>query len=471
MRQHRKLVSYAVIITFLFIPIQVILSLIFNYYLAKNVALDVLNAWYMFFALISLFSLLEFSYPILAINFFNSYQGNCKGALSFFIKKSLGVVIPLQIIFVVIYSLFVNPLFIYFGMGLVVRSISNIINACVYAKQNIIIDKVYRFLYAIIMPTAFLFLFYHSDKNIDLYDLTLVWFLSSLFCLIYSLSFLLLKHKKSVNRSEKSFHLPFKYNLKLFFTVFPAIFIYTLSIYYLKIFGSESSSSSTIIYGFFLQIFNVYNLIIILVASYLMPTLSKRFHDGVDVIPLTLKLLDISVLISVISTSFVALLGIPVAEYILKGKIDVISYYYIVAIIIIFYIETCQVILTSIGTAIGIYDFHRQSIISAVMVLILSCFLIPHYNAEGLMYSIIISQFFTCFIYNPKRVINKIGFDKVNYIKRLMVHFLFMLTLIFMGLYFQNDDILPRVVILSFITLIGVCFLYPNVKKIIVDFL
>ncbi|EII7637342.1 O78 family O-antigen flippase, partial [Escherichia coli] len=324
MRQHRKLVSYAVIITFLFIPIQVILSLIFNYYLAKNVALDVLNAWYMFFALISLFSLLEFSYPILAINFFNSYQGNCKGALSFFIKKSLGVVIPLQIIFVVIYSLFVNPLFIYFGMGLVVRSISNIINACVYAKQNIIIDKVYRFLYAIIMPTAFLFLFYHSDKNIDLYDLTLVWFLSSLFCLIYSLSFLLLKHKKSVNRSEKSFHLPFKYNLKLFFTVFPAIFIYTLSIYYLKIFGSESSSSSTIIYGFFLQIFNVYNLIIILVASYLMPTLSKRFHDGVDVIPLTLKLLDISVLISVISTSFVALLGIPVAEYILKGKIDVI---------------------------------------------------------------------------------------------------------------------------------------------------
>ncbi|MDQ4615209.1 polysaccharide biosynthesis protein, partial [Escherichia coli] len=78
MRQHRKLVSYAVIITFLFIPIQVILSLIFNYYLAKNVALDVLNAWYMFFALISLFSLLEFSYPILAINFFNSYQGNCK---------------------------------------------------------------------------------------------------------------------------------------------------------------------------------------------------------------------------------------------------------------------------------------------------------------------------------------------------------------------------------------------------------
>ncbi|EEY8489787.1 O78 family O-antigen flippase, partial [Escherichia coli] len=144
MRQHRKLVSYAVIITFLFIPIQVILSLIFNYYLAKNVALDVLNAWYMFFALISLFSLLEFSYPILAINFFNSYQGNCKGALSFFIKKSLGVVIPLQIIFVVIYSLFVNPLFIYFGMGLVVRSISNIINACVYAKQNIIIDKVYR---------------------------------------------------------------------------------------------------------------------------------------------------------------------------------------------------------------------------------------------------------------------------------------------------------------------------------------
>lgn len=48
MRQHRKLVSYAVIITFLFIPIQVILSLIFNYYLAKNVALDVLNAWYMF---------------------------------------------------------------------------------------------------------------------------------------------------------------------------------------------------------------------------------------------------------------------------------------------------------------------------------------------------------------------------------------------------------------------------------------
>ena len=239
----------------------------------------------------------------------------------------------------------------------------------------------------------------------------------------------------------------------------------------MKIFGSESSSSSTIIYGFFLQIFNVYNLIIILVASYLMPTLSKRFHDGVDVIPLTLKLLDISVLISIISTSFVALLGIPVAEYILKGKIDVISYYYIVAIIIIFYIETCQVILTSIGTAIGIYDFHRQSIISAVMVLILSCFLIPHYNAEGLMYSIIISQFFTCFIYNPKRVINKIGLDKVNYIKRLMVHFLFMLTLIFMGLYFQNDDILPRVVILSFITLIGVCFLYPNVKKIIVDFL
>ncbi|EEZ9039422.1 TPA: polysaccharide biosynthesis protein, partial [Escherichia coli] len=63
------------------------------------------------------------------------------------------------------------------------------------------------------------------------------------------------------------------------------------------------------------------------------------------------------------------------------------------------------------------------------------------------------------------------GLDKVNYIKRLMVHFLFMLTLIFMGLYFQNDDILPRVVILSFITLIGVCFLYPNVKKIIVDFL
>ncbi|HAN4944009.1 TPA: polysaccharide biosynthesis protein, partial [Escherichia coli] len=51
------------------------------------------------------------------------------------------------------------------------------------------------------------------------------------------------------------------------------------------------------------------------------------------------------------------------------------------------------------------------------------------------------------------------------------VHFLFMLALIFMGLYFQNDDILPRVVILSFITLIGVCFLYPNVKKIIVDFL
>ncbi|MGE9527199.1 polysaccharide biosynthesis protein, partial [Escherichia coli] len=99
------------------------------------------------------------------------------------------------------------------------RSISNIINACVYAKQNIIIDKVYRFLYAIIMPTAFLFLFYHSDKNIDLYDLTLVWFLSSLFFLIYSLSFLLLKHKKSVNRSEKPFHLPFKYNLKLFFTV------------------------------------------------------------------------------------------------------------------------------------------------------------------------------------------------------------------------------------------------------------
>ncbi len=63
MRQHRKLVSYAVIITFLFIPIQVILSLIFNYYLAKNVALDVLNAWYMFFALISFFLCWNFPIP------------------------------------------------------------------------------------------------------------------------------------------------------------------------------------------------------------------------------------------------------------------------------------------------------------------------------------------------------------------------------------------------------------------------
>lgn len=464
--------SLGILLTFFYIPAQILFALFFNYSLARSITTGMLNDWYVFFSLTSLFSLLELSYPTLAISFFNGKNGRSKGAFSFFIKKSLGVVIPLQIVFTVYYSQMINSSFLIFGVGLILRSIANIINSYLYASKKIIIDKTYKFIYAIIMPVCFIFARYILNVQMNITDLTTVWCISSLICLLYSSFFLVFSFKLSGQKNccGNTFNLPIKNNIKLFFTVLPAIFIYTLSINYIKYFGGPSEESGTILYGVFLQVFNIYNVIVVLVASYFIPMISKAYHDGDSISPIIFKILDVSITISVSAASFIALFGIEGVTLMLKDKVSNVSYWYIAAVIMIFYIETCQVVLTSIGTGIGIYNYYKQSICSAAFVFALSYIFIPKYGVEGLMFSILFSQLVTCFIFNPIIVLKVAKLSTMRYVARVVMHLGIMITLIFLAVLVKDYNLWTKVIILTSLLLFFFIFFFVKIKLLLNDY-
>ena len=466
MMESKLFTGKGIILTFSFIPVQVLVALFFNFFLAKNASVEMLNEWYAFVSFTAFFGLLEFSYPTLAVNFFNGKNGNAKGAFSYFIKHSLIVVVPFQLLFTFGYAFLINSSFFFFGLGLMIRSIANLINSYLYANKYIIIDKSYRFISAVIMPVLFILAVYIFALKINIYELMIAWLISSLICLCYTIIFCYINFREKNCTAASSFSLPFKNNIKLFFTVLPAIFIYTLSIHYLELFGAKSKQGDVILYGLFLQVFNIYNLIIILVASYLIPTISKKYHEGESVVCVTFKILDLSVILSLMAISFIVLLGGDGIKLMLQGKVGYISECYVISIAIIFFIETCQVVLTSIGTAVGVYNFHKQSLASAVIVFALSYFVIPKYGVVGLMSSIITAQLVTCFIFNPLFVLRVIGVNKRGYAKKVCIHFLSVVGVISLGLLIVNMKIEFKILI--FLVLISVLspFLFVRLKSL-----
>ncbi|MDS0978758.1 polysaccharide biosynthesis protein [Citrobacter portucalensis] len=464
MMGNKSLTGKGVILTFSFIPVQVLVALFFNFFLAKNASAEMLNEWFAFVSFTAFFSLLEFSYPTLAVNFFNGKHGNAKGAFSYFIKHSLIVVVPFQLLFTFGYTFLINSSFFFFGLGLIIRSLANLINSYLYANKYIVIDKSYRFISAVIMPVSFILAAHIFALKINLHELMIAWFISSLVCLCYAIVFCYINFREKDYNVDGSFSLPFKNNIKLFLTVLPAIFIYTLSIHYLELFGAKNKQGDVILYGLFLQIFNIYNLIIILVASYLIPTISKKYHEGESVVSVTFKILDLSVMLSLMAISFIVLLGGDGFKLMLQDKVGYISECYVISIAIIFFIETCQVVLTSIGTAVGVYNFHKQSLASAVIVFVLSYFFIPKHGVIGLMSSIIAAQLVTCFVFNPLFVLKVIGVNKRGYAKKVFIHFISVVGVISLGLLTVNMKIEFKTLIFLILIFALSPFLFVRLK-------
>lgn len=467
---NQKIYKYNIFITIVFIPLQIIASIIFNYYLARTENGGTLQSWYVFFSMTSVFILLEFSFPSLAVSYFNTERDITKRKVHYFIKKSLSIIIPLQIFIILVYSYLFNRYFLFFGIGLLFRSIGNILNSYIYSCGYIVKDKIYKFIYSISMPILFLVIIFIYKYPVGFNILICIWLISSLIPMAVSI-YNYIKNSCCLfsDSANENIKIPFTNNMKLFFTTLPAIFIYTLSINYISIFGSNNDISSTILYGFFLQLFNIYNIIIILIPSYFIPNLSRLHYEGNDISKLIFGINDIVIALSICAISFVCFFGRDISIFIFQNKISNIPLLYIPLISIIFFIETSQVVFTNIGTALGIYNYHRQSLVSAILVLILSFILIPNYEIIGLFISIIIAQITTCFIFNPYIVLSSLKIPIKLYLYRIVCTFIIVIIIISAHAlsYLQQHTTLYYIILYSLLLFYSLYFCFRKIQVII----
>ncbi|RWX56588.1 lipopolysaccharide biosynthesis protein [Photobacterium chitinilyticum] len=415
------------------VPIQVLSALAANVIIINQIGKGNLDVWYLLISTMPLFTALELSFPSLMLRNLNK-KAKTRRVVRDYLIKAICLSTLLQFIAILSIKLYLgvfeSSVWLFF-VGAYLRTIANIVISVPYSRGFIVHEKIYRVSYASLLPVTIVALF-TVVGNLDLYWLYVVWFLSSIAVFIFAG----LSYNKSnveldsVEYCSKGLKFKFKENLSLLATTVPGLFIFNLSIYYLK---AYSSNEDVVTYGFILQLVNVYYLVNNIIPSVFAPNLSKSFFSGNKVSSEVLKIVDCNVCLAVLAFIFIFLVGEDILGLLFSTSFDIEEIRSILFCIAIFIlIESIQVTLTFFGISTGKYNYHYQSLCSAILVTVLSYYLIPLYGYLGLVYSVCSAQVLTCLPFNTYLVCKHLEIDLTLIIKRmilLLVSFSSLLTL------------------------------------------
>ncbi|WP_421218172.1 hypothetical protein [Aeromonas jandaei] len=399
---HKKGISVGIIN----VPIQVFSALSANIIIINEIGKGNLEMWYLLMSTMPLFSALELSFPSLMMRNLNRVE-KTKLAVRKFLIKAITLSSFLQLMVIVAINTYIGtfePTSWLFFLGAYLRTIANILISVPYCRGFILYEKAYRASYASLLPILVLALFSWGG-SLNLFYLYTVWGISSLVVFSFSV-YAFYKSEPSLDSNNNYCHLSipikFKENLSLLATTLPGLFIFNLSIYYLKAFAD---ADDVVIYGFILQLVNVYYLVNNIFPSVFSPSLSKLFFARKDISNDVLSIVDCNILLAILALIFIFFLGEDILGLLFSSgfnKTEIRSILNSISIFIL--IESIQVTLTFLGISTGKYNYHYQSLCSAIIVTVFSYILIPKYGYLGLVYSVCIAQILTCLPFNTYMV-------------------------------------------------------------------
>lgn len=406
------------------IPIQILLTIISQAYLLNNTPLHVVRWWYLLLSLAPIFSALEFAYPQIAISFFNNNPGS-KSCFKF-LRKSISIITVAQILFFLIYVFSYQGsndddlifIALYFS-SMYIRSICNIFVSVIYSLGGVVEEKTYKILYTCSFPLIFIVC--SCLFTISKWLIIMSFFLSTMALFVFTLYkfFSSQKNKLNIIRTDSNCSLSMMNNLKLLLTTLPGVFIFNLSIYYLEFFSNrpESSTSVDVVsFGFFLQIFNIFNIINSIFTSVYLPRIARKFYQKESIENDIKNLLLINSSVAIVVVTSALFIGGQILSLIFHPQgVDFNRLMYFLVYVIA--IESIQVTMTAISIGTGFYKFHIPSFLSALFVFLFSYFSVPTGGSEALIYSILLAQCLTCLplniFYSVRHL--KISFEMVFY--------------------------------------------------------
>lgn len=383
------------------VPVQVFAALAANVIIINEIGKSNLDVWYLMISTMPLFTALELSFPSLMLRNLNK-KDKTKRAVRKFILKAVSISSILQLLVVLSISIYLDEFDIgisLFFLGAYLRTVSNIVISVPYSYGFIVHEKMYRVSYASLLPITSIIIFYWLSE-LHISWLYIIWFISSVVIFLFAL---FSYWKSEINLDDSSrcdidLSINYKENLSLLATTVPGLFIFNLSIYYLK---GLSSSEDVVAYGFILQLVNVYYLVNNIIPSVLAPKLSKSYFSGNCVSKEVTKIVDINICLAVVALMTIFLLGGTILEFLFTDSFAINDIHSILISLSVFIlIESIQVTLTYLGISTGKYNYHYQSFFSAVLVTIFSYLLIPEYGYLGLVYSVCLAQVLTCLPFN-----------------------------------------------------------------------
>ncbi|MFL7020168.1 hypothetical protein [Vibrio cyclitrophicus] len=297
------------------VPVQVFAALAANVIIINEIGKSNLDVWYLLISTMPLFTALELSFPSLMLRNLNKTD-KTKRAVRKFILKAVSISSILQLLVILSISTYLEEFDIgisLFFLGAYLRTVSNIVISVPYSYGLIVHEKIYRVSYASLLPITSIIVFYWLSE-LHISWLYTVWFISSVVIFLFAL-FAYWKseiHLDDSSRCDIDLSINFKENLSLLATTVPGLFIFSLSIYYLKAF---SNSEDVVTYGFILQLVNVYYLVNNIIPSVLAPKLSKSYFSGNCVSKDVTKIVDINICFAVLALMTIFLFGGAVLEF------------------------------------------------------------------------------------------------------------------------------------------------------------
>ncbi|MGR5146679.1 lipopolysaccharide biosynthesis protein [Photobacterium alginatilyticum] len=428
------------------VPIQVLSALAANVIIINQIGKSNLDVWYLLISTMPLFTALELSFPSLMLRNLNK-KAKTRRVVRDYVLKAICLSTLLQAIAILSIKLYLgvfeSSVWLFF-VGAYLRTIANIIISVPYSRGLIVHEKIYRVSYASLLPVIIVALF-TLVGDLELYWIYIVWFVSSVAVFVFAL----FSYNKSdieldsVEYCSKRLKFKFKENLSLLATTVPGLFIFNLSIYYLK---AYASNEDVVTYGFILQLVNVYYLVNNIIPSVFAPNLSKSFFSGNKISSEVLRIVDCNVCLAILAFIFIFLVGEDILGLLFSTSFDVDEIRSILFCIAVFVlVESVQVTLTYFGISTGKYNYHYQSLCSAILVTALSYYLIPLYGYLGLVYSVCTAQVLTCLPFNSYLVCKHLEIPPVLIIKRMLILLVSFFSLLTLQQFIRDDGIFLQV--------------------------
>ncbi|WP_197460117.1 hypothetical protein [Aeromonas enteropelogenes] len=424
------------------VPIQVISALAANVIIINEIGKGNLEIWYLLISTMPLFTALELSFPSLMLRNLNEKLKTKRAIRQFLVRAifisslfQLGVILAIQA-----YMGDVEASIWLFFLGAYLRTISNIIVSVPYSSGLIVHEKIYRVSYASLLPVFTLAIFVGFGELALLY-LYIAWAISSACIFVFSIYALYKSESYIENNQCCDLNIPikFKENLSLLATTIPGLFIFNLSIYYLK---ALANSEDIVVYGFILQLVNVYYLVNNILPSVFAPRLSKLFFSGKDISNEVVTIVDCNIFLAVLAFVSIFFLGGDILATLFLSSFNLSEIQpMLISIAIFILIESIQVTLTFFGISTGKYNYHYQSFCSALFVTIFSYFLIPLYGYLGLVYSICLAQSLTCLPFNTYFVCKHLAIPLRNIIVRMIILIAIFILLFTLYRAIKNEDL------------------------------
>ncbi|EGR2422872.1 hypothetical protein ID104_11835 [Vibrio cholerae] len=413
------------------VPIQAFSSLAANVIIINNISKGDLDIWYLLVSTIPLFTALELSFPSLMLKNINK-KARTNRAIREYLYKAifLSSIFQISAIIIIMKLLKENYLswyVLFFFLGMYLRAIANVIISVPYSVGLVSIEKIYRLSSATLMPMIIIAL-YSIFNDISCVYLYFTWLASSVATFLYSICAFYTANQVMKNEQKQScdasIPINLKDNLSLLVSTIPGLFIFNLSIYYLKVFYN---GEGIVIYGLILQLVNIYYLVNSILPSVLAPSLSSNFFSGKKISENVLTVVDCNIFIAFSSFLFIFLLGDDFLLYFFSEALSAVEIRLIlIAVSMFILVESIQVTLTFFGISTGKYNYHYQSLASAILVTSFSYFLIPLYGYMGLVYSICLAQAMTCLFINSYIVCKHLEINPADiYIRFALLSFLF----------------------------------------------